>query len=273
MVAAALAIGASSVVGGVAASKAAGAQSKAAKSSAAASSKAATADTKLQWDMYQQQRQDFDKYAGQARQQLNTNYKVASDTIRPYQRYGGAATNKLAALAGVNGTAAQTLALQNDPGYQFRMNQGVQALDRSAAARGMLLSGAQTKALTGYGQGLASEELGNAFNRVQSVQSGAQSAAGTQAGLYSNRGTALANIATGQGSNLGQLTTGTTNALTNISQNNAQNQVAANTALGQARGSAYTGAANAVNSGVSNGLFLYGMQNGMFGNKAAGGMQ
>jgi hypothetical protein len=150
------------------------------------------------------------------------------------------------------------------------MQQGVQALDRSAASRGMLLSGAQTKALNDYGQGMASSELANAFNRVQSVQGGAQNAANTLTGLYANRGTALGNLATGQASNMGNLTTGTTNALTNISQNNVANQTAANTALGQARGSAYTGVANAANSALGNGLFYYGMQNGMFGQ---GGMQ
>lgn len=47
------------------------------------------------------------------------------------------------------------------PGYTFRLDQGSKALDRSAAARGMLLSGAQTKALTDYNQGQASQEYQN----------------------------------------------------------------------------------------------------------------
>lgn len=55
------------------------------------------------------------------------------------------------------------------PDYQFRMDQGVQALDRSAAARGRTNSGAQMKALTEYGSGLASSEFGNWWNRLSNL--------------------------------------------------------------------------------------------------------
>jgi hypothetical protein len=54
---------------------------------------------------------------------------------------------------------------QKDPGYQFRMDEGLKAIDRSAAARGSLNSGATLKALTNYGQNLASSEYNNAYNR------------------------------------------------------------------------------------------------------------
>jgi hypothetical protein len=53
-----------------------------------------------------------------------------------------------------------------DPSYQFRLSQGVNALDHSAAASGMLQSGAQQKAITKYGQDLASQEYANAFARA-----------------------------------------------------------------------------------------------------------
>jgi hypothetical protein len=55
--------------------------------------------------------------------------------------------------------------LQADPGYGFRLSEGLKALERSAAARGGLLSGGTGKALTRYGQDMASQEFGNAFNR------------------------------------------------------------------------------------------------------------
>ena len=45
------------------------------------------------------------------------------------------------------------------------MQEGVNALDRSAASRGRTLSGAQDRAVTRYGSDLASQEFGNAFNR------------------------------------------------------------------------------------------------------------
>lgn len=54
---------------------------------------------------------------------------------------------------------------QASPGYNFRMQEGVDALDRSAAARGGLFSGRQGKALTDFAGNLASAEYGNWYNR------------------------------------------------------------------------------------------------------------
>jgi hypothetical protein len=56
--------------------------------------------------------------------------------------------------------------MQTDPGYGFRLSEGLKALERSAAARGGLLSGGTGKALTRYGQEAASQEFGNAFARA-----------------------------------------------------------------------------------------------------------
>lgn len=55
------------------------------------------------------------------------------------------------------------------PDYNFRLDEGIKALDRSAAANGMLLSGAQAKALSRYGQGMASQEYGNYWNRLAAM--------------------------------------------------------------------------------------------------------
>jgi hypothetical protein len=57
---------------------------------------------------------------------------------------------------------------QKDPGYQFRMQEGQKAIERSAAARGGLNSGATLKALSRYGQDFASNEYTNAYNRFNS---------------------------------------------------------------------------------------------------------
>jgi hypothetical protein len=76
------------------------------------------------------------------------------------------------ALAGMEGGDYMrdfTMAdFENDPGYQFRMSEGMKAIERSAAARGGLNSGATMKALAGYGQNLASQEYQNAYNRFNS---------------------------------------------------------------------------------------------------------
>lgn len=56
--------------------------------------------------------------------------------------------------------------IANTNAYKFRFNQGQQALERSAAARGMLNSGNTLAALADYGQGQASQEYGDEFNRL-----------------------------------------------------------------------------------------------------------
>ena len=56
--------------------------------------------------------------------------------------------------------------MANDPGYQFRLDQGNKALQASAAARGTLLSGGTLKALDQYNQDYASGEYGNVYNRA-----------------------------------------------------------------------------------------------------------
>lgn len=54
----------------------------------------------------------------------------------------------------------------SEPGYQFRLSQGTNALEHSAAGRGVLRTGGTLKGINEYGQGFASNEYGNAFNRA-----------------------------------------------------------------------------------------------------------
>jgi hypothetical protein len=74
---------------------------------------------------------------------------------------------------------------QMDPGYQFRLSEGMKALDRTAASRGGLLSGATLKGAQRYGQGLASQEYGNAYNRLAAMAGIGQTATGAMTGLGS----------------------------------------------------------------------------------------
>lgn len=118
---------------------------------------------------------------------------------------------------------------QVDPGYQFRMSEGQKALERSAAAKGMSLSGAQLKALTGYNQNFASNEYSNAYNRYNNDQTN----------LF-NRLSAVAG--TGQQANqfIGQLGANTANQV-------GQNQLAA----GNAAAAGWIGGTNAINNGIN----------------------
>lgn len=88
--------------------------------------------------------------------------------------------NSNAAIGSAGGPQVQQaadLAFQNSPDYSFAFNQGMQALQRSAAASGTLQSGGQVKAATEFGQGLASQQFGNYFNRLSSLANIGQSAA------------------------------------------------------------------------------------------------
>jgi hypothetical protein len=55
---------------------------------------------------------------------------------------------------------------QNEPGYAFRMQQGTDALQRSAAAKGLLRTGGTLKDLLEYGQNFGAQEYANVYNRA-----------------------------------------------------------------------------------------------------------
>jgi hypothetical protein len=82
----------------------------------------------------------------------------------PFREAGVNALNKLAPLASEY-TPFGMEQFQADPGYAFRMSEGMKGLERSAAARGGLLSGGMLKGIQRFGQNLASDEFQNAFNR------------------------------------------------------------------------------------------------------------
>lgn len=97
----------------------------------------------------------------------------------PWLNAGTNAVNKLQELLGLGNAGSgnadygslnknfSASDFQTDPGYDFRLSQGAQALERSAAAKGSVLSGGTLKALTQYNQDFASNEYSNAYNRFQ----------------------------------------------------------------------------------------------------------
>jgi uncharacterized protein YjbJ (UPF0337 family) len=94
--------------------------------------------------------------------------KTANAGLDPYSQAGSDATSTLLDLLknpGNFGPQQFSFDPNADPGAQFRMQQGQQALERSAAAHGGSLGGGALKELANYSQGLASQEYQNAFNR------------------------------------------------------------------------------------------------------------
>ena len=66
----------------------------------------------------------------------------------------------------------------SDPGFQFRMQQGQDAINRATANRGGILAGSTLGSLAQYSQGLGSQEYNNAFGRYQANIGNLQSLAG-----------------------------------------------------------------------------------------------
>ncbi len=159
-----------------------GAQSaSAAKSAAAASGAAADKATALQQRIYEE---------SIARQQ-------------PFLQTGTEMFNRLAALQRGGPEAAQNF-LQMDPGYQFRLSEGLKALDRQAAARGGLISGGALKAAQRYGQDVASGEYGAAYNRLAGLADVGPRTAGVMSNLGQQYAGNVGNIYMRQGDVAGQ---------------------------------------------------------------------
>jgi len=85
---------------------------------------------------------------------------------RPFREAGVTALNALTPLA-TNYTPFGMNQFQQDPGYQFRLQEGLKQLGHAAGARGGLVSGQTLKGAQEYAQNLASNEYTNAFNRYQ----------------------------------------------------------------------------------------------------------
>jgi hypothetical protein len=92
-------------------------------------------------------------------------YEEQKGFLKPYQEQGTIGLNELSKLSPYQ--KFDTQQFQADPGYQFRLQEGLKQLRGQAAARGGALSGATLKGVQKYGQGLASQEYENAFNRYQ----------------------------------------------------------------------------------------------------------
>ena len=92
---------------------------------------------------------------------------------------------------------------QADPGYAFRLKEGLKALDAQAARRGGLISGAALKAANRYGQDYASNEYTNAFNRYQTNRSNQLQPLQSLMGAGQSATNATSNAAGAYGTNAG----------------------------------------------------------------------
>lgn len=166
----------------------------------------------------------------------------------PYQQFGVESTNRLATLMGLRPGAESGSLMQQptagelemDPGYAFREQQGMKALQQQLAAGGLRGSGTALKAGQQFGQNLASQEYGNAYNRFMANRA-------NQIGLLQGGVGSGLTATGGQGQLAGQaanLYSGTGANIANTMLANPYGQAMEN--VGQARASGYMGGASAL---------------------------
>lgn len=185
-----------SLVQGVAANKAAKAQTK-----------AADAQVGLQREIYNDQKGLFRPFYDAGTNALNAlNFELGlgarptfggvptiSETVsgkQPAFTVGGQTFNTRAeaeAYAAANATPVTEYGgYTKTPGYEFRLNEGLDAVQSSAAARGSLNSGATLRDLLKYGQDYATSEYGTYLNRLGGMTDMGAAAAGQTANAGSN---------------------------------------------------------------------------------------
>lgn len=232
------------VVGGLlgadAASDAASTQANAAANAAASQLQASREANALQKEMFEKQ----------------------LELQEPFRQGGLSAQNQLLRYLGLGGDAssqgygryAQDFGMsdfQQDPGYGFRLSEGMKALERSAAARGGLLSGSMMKGAQRYGQDLASQEYQNAFNRYQVNRSNQLNPLQSLMGAGQTATGVMGNAAGSYGAQAGN------NMMVGAGQ-----YAAGMTDAARARASGYVGSANAFNNALGGVGNMY-MQNRM----------
>ena len=106
----------------------------------------------------------------------------------PWREAGGAAITQLSDMLkpGYDHTTS--------PGYQFRLGEGMRAIDNGAASKGQLFSGGTLKDYARFNQGVAADDFNQQFNRVASVAAGGQQANNTLGSLGANAASGIANL-------------------------------------------------------------------------------
>ena len=152
--------------------------------------------------------------------------------LAPYREVGGRALTRYADSLGLNGDAARDqfrTDFRADPGYQYAFDEGMRAVEGSAAARGGVLNGGTLRALQRTGQGMADQQYGTYLDRFMNLANMGQNSA-AQTGQFNSQ--------------------------------SAGRQGAYALDAGAARAGGYLSAANGVSGAISNGLQLYGYMNG-----------
>jgi hypothetical protein len=218
----AVAIGGATLVAGVGGSAI---SASAAKSAAKTQANAANTATELERQQFEQTREDQAPYRAEGTRALREIGRLTYPSAEVFADGSG----RPAQFTEQYFHDFAQADFEADPGYQFRLSEGMKALERTAAARGNLMSGRTLKDIGRFSQDTASAEYGNAYNRFQQ----------TRATRF-NRLAALAGI--------GQTATNFTGQ---AGQSYAANAGELGLQAANARASGYVGSANATSQGLS----------------------
>lgn len=129
-------------------------------------------------------------------------YNQNKAMLQPWSDKGLQAYATLNDLLGVGGSGNPSQmqdTLNNLPGYQFTLNQGLKSTQSSAAARGLGSSGAALKGAATYATGLANSQYGNYVGQLQNAANTGESAASALAGYGTQTGGQIASNQIGAG--------------------------------------------------------------------------
>jgi hypothetical protein len=237
------------LIGGAASLASGAIQAGAARRAADAQADASIRAAKIQERMGKRQIQAAKDISGQQIDLARDMDRQARSDLAPWRNRGENALHRYA----VNITRP----FKETEAYQFQRDQGIEAIDRSAASRGMLFSGQTQKDLSRFNQGLASQEYGTYLNRLAGLAEAGQGAAARQAGYTMQTGNSMNNALAGQ---LGY----TNQALGGIGNAKATGQINA----GNAYASGQIGVANALSGmfgNLTNVVGQHAMMSNMYG--------
>jgi hypothetical protein len=170
--------------------------------------------------------------ADRAMQNEREMYDIAREDLAPYRETGYTALKDIEGMRPFLTAQFGPDQFEQylDPSMAFRQRLGEQSTARMANVGGGALSGNTLRALTDYGQGLASTEYGNAFNRFQDERTNIYNTLANIAGMGQgavntgvNRGQSFAGqmtgLTTGQGAALAGGQVGAANAIGGAAQN------------------------------------------------------
>jgi hypothetical protein len=142
-------------------------------------------------------------------------YETTRGDMMPFIGVGQNAFKGIGDLYGLNpGNGNPNMAgFEKSPDYQFRMKEGMGALENSAAARGGLLSGNFGRGAIQFGQGLASTEFSNYFDRLFRTSQLGANAASSAGGLGTAAAGQIGNTLMAQGQAQAAGTVGAANAI------------------------------------------------------------